>query len=1278
MGNENNENKDNISSDTLENETAGITVNQSNVTKKKIVYYSNYPISSIKDYKEGVDAISEMVANKNVFNIGIIAPYGAGKSSLIKTYRKTLDQIQNDRMVEVSLVHLSEHKKISKQEVKQQSSEEKETQDIKTSNNSQSIIEEESETDEEDERAYDKTALKNKDALLEKSILEQLFFREKKSSLPSSRIDRIHSRVTIAIWFSILVVLSFILSLFAVMQFNKQLPLLDEKVSWQGSTNAHNYNLSILFALAAIHIGATIFLLFLLFKNGKLKLKNIEIDFDKIESGSVLNFFLDEIIYYFEKTKINVVVFEDIERFGSVSLFTKLREINHILNNNKRINHKITFIYCVTDDFFAKEEDRAKFFEFVLSLVPVMNSNNAANHINSCLKENGSALDDVFVKGISRFITDKRVLNDIINDFLYFRISLEKLNGSFLYNDNSGEKLFAMMVYKNIFFNDYVKLLKNKGELFNLFSEYKNKLVKNITVTKEQELKAVEEEIKNVTERSYVARRFEDLKNIVIGVLSKSGNTSITVPKGFDDILSIKTFENVKTGVFVSIQATIPQYYQQSVTGITYKSLTIEEINKRLDAPIIQIEKTITGQMLDELNQKKFALGKDIYEANQSTLQQLLGISNGLYPKNAFLENRLIYYILSNGYIDETYYLYIGQSDSQIDREFVNSVLCNTSSDHSIDLKNCDLTISELSSFGLREFQKKSIFNYSLVEYLFSGKRDYSSQQSAFLEFLCKSKDKETKQFVKEFVLSNYDSSRFFAQLCIKDKEAVFDLFNGDNVSEKDKIRIIRSLIGVSPKIDMRSLNKDGVITRVVENNQNPLGNFVDLFKDFDSFIDFFEQIDLRKLKYLDYCEEEKANTVWNEAFNYLVDNLSFEINYDNIQTIELHYFYKSDVSVSTLIENTNALTDYVKDNFDTIINLISENNGSLHESPLIIKQILQNTELSSETKKSFISSLADPVDYDSSFSQNVINLLLIQNKMTRKWSYVTEVFKNANEEIKQSIVSFVFEGIDSFTEKITDKNLLLYLFSSYDDDKQELLEKIAKMSEIKLSIDDVRSDQKCKILIANDVIDSNEENILKCADKIDSFIVMLRKNSELESVVNKAIFNESGLIRILQSAQINPDCKQSILKANSNVVEENLSNDNLCDLIVDLLMDTHRVSLKAETMAAIANRMIEREKKDMFDFVVDSCLLDYNEKELVFFINAVDNSTIYSLIPEDNGHTIQIETSDLSTNKYLKALLDKKIIEIARHGPVHTRINVGTLLLILIADGILSKNKGS
>ena len=77
--------------------------------------------------------------------------------------------------------------------------------------------------------------------------------------------------------------------------------------------------------------------------------------------GKIFNKYLDEIVYFFQVTKVKLVIIEDLDRFGTPNIFLKLRELNQLINESKIVGRHITFIYAVKDDIF-KDEERTKFF----------------------------------------------------------------------------------------------------------------------------------------------------------------------------------------------------------------------------------------------------------------------------------------------------------------------------------------------------------------------------------------------------------------------------------------------------------------------------------------------------------------------------------------------------------------------------------------------------------------------------------------------------------------------------------------------------------------------------------------------------------------------------------------------------------------------------------------------------------------------------------------------------------------------------------------------------
>ena len=144
----------------------------------------------------------------------------------------------------------------------------------------------------------------------------------------------------------------------------------------------------------------------------KLNISNAEIEIESGISKSILNNHIDEILYFFEVTDYNVVIIEDLDRFEQTEVFTKLREINLLINNSKKIANVVVFIYAIKDDMF-RDKDRTKFFDFMIPIIPVINSSNSNEKLLDIVKKNKYKISTDLLDDISLFIDDMRLLYNI-------------------------------------------------------------------------------------------------------------------------------------------------------------------------------------------------------------------------------------------------------------------------------------------------------------------------------------------------------------------------------------------------------------------------------------------------------------------------------------------------------------------------------------------------------------------------------------------------------------------------------------------------------------------------------------------------------------------------------------------------------------------------------------------------------------------------------------------------------------------------------------------------
>ena len=386
----------------------------------------NEPKAEEKDYASEAKILHEKIDMHHVSNIAVVAKYGAGKSSAINTYlslyRNKGDKIVNGKKV-AGKPSKNHYARIS----------------LSTFNN----------------ESYNEVSI-------ERSILQQLLYSTKKRDLPKSKIERTNKTPFWEIGLGVLVILLTIISaVFFILDISDLFlfKINDMSLRWY------------LFGLAFIG-SIIIFTVLIYFRKLKsFKYKDIEADFEvdennrAVEVKNLINKFIDEVLYFFECVNINLVIFEDLDRLENTEIFAKLRELNTIINQNQNgISKKVTFLYAVKDDMFKKAEERAKFFDFILPIIPIINPVTTKDHIVKLfnrINDERLKISERFIQNIALYIPDMRILKNTFNDYL---IMFSKILGD---EDNckylDKEKLFALCLYKNLYPYDYSEMEMNQG-----------------------------------------------------------------------------------------------------------------------------------------------------------------------------------------------------------------------------------------------------------------------------------------------------------------------------------------------------------------------------------------------------------------------------------------------------------------------------------------------------------------------------------------------------------------------------------------------------------------------------------------------------------------------------------------------------------------------------------------------------------------------------------------------------------------------------------------------
>ncbi|HHV41642.1 MAG TPA: hypothetical protein GXX72_02180, partial [Clostridiaceae bacterium] len=414
--------------------------------------------TDISIYKEALDFVFE---NDDLLNIAISGAYSSGKSSVLESYKV---KHKEKRFLHISLAHF-ESPQI----------EDYDQRGIENKGKNQ---------------ADDETTIK--ESVLEGKILNQLIHQIDPKRIPQTnfRTKQRVSPVRIAIdsMFSAL----FILALFHIFMFKTW----QDYVSTLSTAWLKNILLFFTKEEALVLSGLLVVLLFStclyriirlqtnkgVFKKFSLQGNEIEI-FEETED-SYFDKYLNEVLYLFDNANVDVVVFEDMDRFNANQIFERLREVNSIINaqrkkraetlssrlikggNTKRMTYRpLRFFYLLRDEIFISK-DRTKFFDIIVPIVPVVDGSNSYDQFIAHLRDGGMLehFDQGFLQGLSLYVDDMRILKNVYNEFLVYFNRLNEI-------ELDCNKMMALIVYKNVFPRDFSELQLQKGFVFTIFSK---------------------------------------------------------------------------------------------------------------------------------------------------------------------------------------------------------------------------------------------------------------------------------------------------------------------------------------------------------------------------------------------------------------------------------------------------------------------------------------------------------------------------------------------------------------------------------------------------------------------------------------------------------------------------------------------------------------------------------------------------------------------------------------------------------------------------------------
>ena len=494
---------------------------------------------------------------------------------------------------------------------------------------------------------------------IEETIVQQLLYAVPSDELPKSRLKRIIQASSSSIWMrTIFYVLMIVSVLRLYVPTVEKLPKIDPDwlVEW------------LLWIPGGIAVGMLvsggIFMLFSALKLLSLfSIDGFTIKGGKLETthhGSMLHKNVDEIVYCFERSKIDIVVIEDLDRFGIHDVFTRLREINFISKQSPQIKRPVYFIYALRDELFAVGE-KTKFFDLIIPIIPVVNSENSREQMFKMLRERqfkGVAwdvgLNKTLVETVCYLIDDMRLIKNIVNEFDMFSSILS--GGSGLKLDPN--KLFSIIAIRNLHPDEYARLVKRRGAIYETiqgFSEWRFQQSKQAEdayqALREKREQRVQEIAGSVAElRAYVW----------LELVKKSGiaATHVWMPSGsqfsLTDFFKDAVFESIFSQSIHLTMAINDRYGNANQAAAPFDSkqlLTSTSYSKRYD---------LLQRTLADIDDEMAELRIEASRINHQTFRTAAKKTYGYVITQKLNGLDIVVYLMRHGYFDTDYTDYFG------------------------------------------------------------------------------------------------------------------------------------------------------------------------------------------------------------------------------------------------------------------------------------------------------------------------------------------------------------------------------------------------------------------------------------------------------------------------------------------------------------------------------------------------------------------------------------------------------------------------------------------
>ena len=756
------------------------------------------------------------------------------------------------------------------------------------------------------------------------------------------------------------------------------------------------------------------------FRNFKFEAQGISMETST--EVSVFNKYLDEIIYILQANHYNYILFEDLDRLAnSDKLFLKIRELNMLINESeafKKQDRVVRFIYAIRDDVFTREL-RTKCFDYIVAVVPVVDHYNVTDYLIKEYKKNGlfktietSALEQLLTK-----VSGLRELKNIVNEYTLFEKSLR----THLSEDvgNYEQKLLAVIVYKDLYPQDFAKVYQKRGLFYAVFQN-KDLFYEDLTKVYREQVQTALKDMNSAREQIVAVRK---------QFLDKLNQNGITVTRlikdGYDYTLEQvanrdNLFELFTTNSFDRYSYEEDDHETWGENDYDYKFRDIEE--KVAEGADYYESVSEHQEKYDKSNKERIRLEKEIRIIENTSIQELIKeigsvktkeILNSVYlkqypEKNGAVNAEMVdtlQKMLYGGYITEDYYLYISKfyegSTSESDYQFYNDILDGTERSYGQKINNPKSVVDKLR---VENFKSKSVLNYDILNYILDNKLDHFI--STFVETA-----RNTPEFIVSYSQMAEEIKDVFFSHVFDGWDSCINVIRGQEKAENRNV-LLQLFFKESPlniklkdeEIDYLEGLYDFIHSNISSLDSNKLKKFVRTFN-------------------LCFKSLVKSNSQSQEFYNYCLINRRFVISSDNLRIVLGDDFDKKPMTAILSIVN-DRLKKYLLNNQKSIVQMFEDT--CIEEGRDALVYMVKEKVADEEWLIKYIGKQQYVFEDVRELDKDVLDLILKADKLVPSWNTALDAYRiigTLNEALNAYLIRHAAEL--SKTKCVGDETLL-------------------------------------------------------------------------------------------------------------------------------------------------------------------------------------------------------------------------------------------------------------